>query len=93
MLLEKTKIADVRVRREIDAADGAYALGLGFHAVKDDALINLIKLDAVQALEEVELIPGAAKLAVGRKFQPDFFLLSDRPFDLAVFDRTQARRP
>jgi hypothetical protein len=47
MLLEKTKIANVRVRREIDAADGAYALGLGFHAVKDDALIDLIKLDAV----------------------------------------------
>ena len=65
MLLEKAEIVDMRVRRKIDAADGAHALGLGLHAVKLDALVDPIKLDAVQPLEEVELIPGTAKLPVG----------------------------
>ena len=57
--------------------------------MKLDALVNPIKLDAVQPLEEVELIPRTAKLPVGRELQPDFFLFSDGLFDLAVFDRTQ----
>jgi hypothetical protein len=36
--------------------------------MKSDALVNLVKLDAFQTLEEVELIPRAAKLAVGCEF-------------------------
>ena len=48
-----------------------------------------IELDAVEPFHEIELVPGAAKFAVGRELQPDLFLFFDRPFDLAVFDRTQ----
>ena len=90
--LRKRKSLDVRMGGEADPADRADALGLGLHAVKRDALVDLIKLDALQALEEIELIPGAAELAVGGKLQPDLLLLPDRLFDLAVFDRAQRVR-
>src|SRR6185437_7974980 len=82
-------IVDVRMCGEADAADHAHALGLGLDAVEDDAVADLIKFDAVKPLEEIELPPGAAKLAVGGELEPDLLLLPDRLRDLAVFDRAQ----
>jgi len=48
-----------------------------------------IEGDAVEAAEEVEVPPRAAKLAVGGELEPDLLLLLDRLLDLAVFDRAQ----
>jgi hypothetical protein len=89
MFPDKAKIIDVRMRRKADTADHAYALGFGLHTVESDAFADLVKLDAVQTFEEIELIPRTAKLAVRGELQPDLLLLLDRPFDLAIFDRAQ----
>ena len=43
-------------------------------------------LDAVEALVEIELPPGAAELAVGRELEADLLLLLDDLLDLAVLD-------
>ncbi len=43
-------------------------------------------------VEEIEMPPGAAKLAVGRKLEADLLLLADDLFDLAVLDRLELRR-
>ena len=85
----KRKSSTCGCGREIDPADDADAFGLGLDPVKNDAFANLIEFDAVEPFHEIELVPGAAKFTVGRELQPDLFLFFDRPFDLAVFNRTQ----
>ena len=62
------------------------ALGLGLHAGKHDALAGVEHLDAVEALVEVEMPPGAAEFAVGRELEADLLLLPDDLLDLAIFD-------
>ena len=57
--------------------------------MKGDAFADLIKLDAVKLSHIVELIPGAAELAIGGELQADVLLFLDRLFDLAVFDCAQ----
>ena len=51
-----------------------------------------IQLDAVEILEEIELPPGAAEFAVGRKLEPDLLLLPDDFLDLAILDLLKLRR-
>ena len=75
VLLDEAEIVDVRMRGEADAAGHAHALGLGLDAVEDDAVADLIELDAVEPLEEIELPPRAAQLAVGGELEPDLLLL------------------
>jgi hypothetical protein len=89
VLLDEAEIVDVRMCGEADAAGHAHALGLGLDAVEDDAVADLIELDAVESLEEIELPPRAARLAVGGGLEPNLLLLSDRLLDLAVLDRAQ----
>src|ERR1700733_12224598 len=79
----KAKVVEMRMRREVDAADRAYALGLGLHTVKRDAFGDLVKLDALQFLEEIELVPGTAEFAVSGQLQANVLLLPDRFFDFA----------
>src|SRR5208282_1668138 len=62
---------------------------LGLDAVKLNALVGGVKRHAIEMPEEIEMPPGAAKLAVGGELQPDFLLLFDRVADLAVFGRAQ----
>ena len=76
VLLDEAEIVDVRMRGEADAAGHAHALGLGLDAVEDDAVADLIKLDAVESFEEIELPPRAAELAVGGELEPDLLLPS-----------------
>ena len=54
-----------------------------------DAVRGAHQLGAIEQLEEVELPPGAAKFAVGRKLQADLFLLLDDLLDLLILDRFQ----
>ena len=61
----------------------------GLHARELDAVRGADQLGAVQQLEEVELPPGAAKLAVGRELQADLFLLLDDLFNFLILDRFQ----
>ena len=82
---------EMRMAGEADLADDADALGLGLDAGKDDAPAGIEHLDAVEALVEVELPPGAAELAVGRELEPDLLLLLDDLLDLAVFDLAKLR--
>src|SRR5205823_5334863 len=66
-------------------------LGLGFDARKNDALAGVEHFDAVEALVEVEMPPGAAELAVGGELEADLLLLPDDLLDLAVFDLGKLR--
>ena len=66
--------------------------GLVCDALELDAVIELVDLDAVEHAEEIEVPPGAAKLAVGGELEPDLLLLLDDLLDLAVLDRLELRR-
>ena len=62
---------------------------LGLHALKLDAVVELVDLDAVEHAEEIEVPPGAAEFAVGRALQADLLLLLDDLLDLLVLDLLQ----
>src|SRR5258708_37845432 len=72
-----------------DLAHDAQPLRLGLHAAELDALLGLVNLEAVEHPEKVEVPPGAAELAVGRKLKAEFLLPLDDPLDLAVLDRLE----
>ncbi len=82
---------EVRMAGKTDLADDPHALGLGGDAGERDALAGRVELDAVEALVEIELPPGAAELAVGRELEPDLLRLADRLLDLAILDLLQLR--
>src|SRR5262249_2956162 len=84
--LEKPEMLQHGVIGEADLAGDANALGLGLHPLELDAVAELVDLDAVEHAEEIEMPPGAAKLAVGREVKPDFLLLPDDLLDLPVLD-------
>src|SRR5262249_57291294 len=85
--LEEAEVVDVRMTREADLAHHPQALRLGGDARELDAVGRLIELDAVEPGIKVKMPPRAAQLAIGRKLQPDLFLLLHQPFDLAILDR------
>src|SRR5712691_2608370 len=94
--LQKPEMLQHRVIGKADPAADANALGLGLHALELDAVIELVDFDAVEQAEEIEVPPGAAKLAVGRELQPHLLLLPDDLLDLPVLDlleRGGADRP
>src|SRR5208337_2271641 len=75
--LEELEVLQHRMVGESELALDANALRLGLHAVKLDAVIELVEFDAVEHAEEIEMPPGAAELAVGRDLEPDLFLFFD----------------
>ena len=83
---------EMRMAGEAELADDADRLGLGLDAGEHDALAGVEHLDAVEALVEVEMPPGAAELAVGRELEADLLLLLDDLLDLAVLDLGEAAR-
>ena len=52
-------------------------MGFGLHAVKLDALLRIVTLNALQSVEEVEVPPGTTKLTVGHHMQAARTLLLD----------------
>jgi hypothetical protein len=62
---------------------------LGLDTLELDAVIGADHLDPVQHAEEVEMPPGAAKLAVGGKLQADLLLMPDDLVDLGVLHLLQ----
>src|SRR6266700_200440 len=72
--------------RKAQRSDNVRRLGLGLHALELDARLYLAQFDAIEQAVEIEMPPGAAKLAVSGELKPDRFLLGDDFFDLAVFD-------
>src|SRR6185295_10958915 len=91
VVLEEPEMLEVRMAREADLAHDAHAFRLGLDAGELDPLPGGIELGAVEALEEIELPPGAPEFAVGRELETDGFLLADDFLDLAVFDLLQLR--
>src|SRR5262249_14487028 len=69
----------------------AHAQWLRLHALKLDAVVELVNLDAVEHAEEIEVPPRPAILAIGGKLKPDVFLFLDQLLDLFVLDRIQLR--
>src|SRR5262249_30758169 len=78
-----------RMVGEPDLAGDADALRLGLHALKLDAVVELVDFDAIEHAEKVEMPERAAKLAIGGKLQPYVLLLLDDPGDLTILDRLQ----
>ena len=81
-----------RVIGEAELAFDARGARPGLHALKLDAVIELLDLDAVEHAVEVEMPPGAAEFAVGRDLEPDLLLLLDDGLDLAILDGGELRR-
>src|SRR5262249_31849567 len=89
---EKLEVRQHRMVGKADLAHDAQPLRLGLHAAGLDALLGLADLDAVEHAEKVEVPPGAAELAVGRKLKAELLLLLDDLFDLAVLDGLELGR-
>src|SRR4029453_17295817 len=85
--LEKFEVLQHRMVGEAELAYDAQALRLGLHATELDALPGLFDLNTVEPAEKVEVPPGAAELAVGRKLKAKLLLLLDDVLDLAILDR------
>ncbi|MNT30142.1 hypothetical protein D3C72_1659210 [compost metagenome] len=67
----------------------AYAVGLGLHAVKLDALIRIVALNALQPIEEVEMPPRAAELTVSHHMQATGALLLNNVANRVIFNISQ----
>ena len=80
-----------RVIGETDLALDPDALRLGLNALKLDAVVELVELDAIEHAEEIEMPERAAEFAVGGELQPDLLLLLDNLLDLAVLNLLQLR--
>ena len=76
-------------RLEVHLAGHAHAARLGLDAGELDAVVGRVALDPAEAFEKIEMPPGAAVFAVGRKLQADLLLLGDDLLDLGVFDRLE----
>ena len=75
-----------RMAVEADLARDFQRLRLGLHALELDAVLGLDDVDALQSVEEVEMPPSAAKLAVGDGFEADLLLLLHDVADRVVLD-------
>ena len=71
------EIVQHRVLAKAQLAGDAHAVGFGLHAVKLDALLGIVTLNALKTVEEVEVPPGTAKLTVGHHMQAARTLLLD----------------
>src|SRR5207344_782770 len=74
---------------EIELADHADGVVPGLHAGELDALVRVKQFATGQSFKKIEMPPGAAELAVGRKLQPDRGLPVHDLFDLQVFRLAQ----
>ncbi len=92
MVLDEAEVVEMRMAGEADLVDHPHTLSLGLDTCKLDALAGRVELDPVEPFVEVELPPGAPKLAVGGELQSDRLLFLDDRFDLAVFDLFQLCR-
>ena len=90
--LQKLEVLQHRVIGEADLAGDLDAQRLGLHALKLDAVVELVEFDAVEHAEEIEMPPRAAELAVGGELEADLFLLLDDLLDLAVFNLFELSR-
>ena len=84
--LQKLEMFDLRMADEIHLSGNLYCLVLCLDTVKLNACGGGDRFDTLEAAEEVEMPPGAAKFAIGCELEADVFLLPDDLFDLAVFD-------
>ena len=92
MRLEKLEMLNHRMAGKADLAVDLERVRFRRHAVKLNAAVSGVHFHAIETAEEIELPPGAAQFAVGRKLQARFLLLADRPLDFPVLDRGQSFR-
>ena len=57
---------------------------LGLDAVKLDSLLGVVAFDTFEPLEEIEMPPGPAELAVGRSLETGLLLPGDDLADLPI---------
>ena len=90
--LQELEVLQHRMIGKSDLAGDLDAARLGLHALKLNAVIELVDFHAVEHAEEIEVPPRAAKLAIGGKLKADLFLLLDDLLDLAVFNLFELSR-
>src|ERR1700733_5665131 len=84
MRLEKLEMLEHGMAGKADLGVDLERMRLGHHAVKLNAAVGGVHFHAVEAAEEIELPPGAAQFAVGRKLQAELLLLADHPLNFPV---------
>ncbi|MNE25898.1 hypothetical protein D3C80_1192420 [compost metagenome] len=67
----------------------AHAVCFGLHAVKLDALIRIVALNALQPIEEVEMPPRTAELTVSHHMQATGALLLNNVANRVIFNISQ----
>src|SRR5262249_16944021 len=90
--LDELEMLQHRVVGEAELAGDARALRARLHALECDALLHHVAFGAVESPQEVEVPPGATKLAVGDGLEPDLLLLLDDALDLAIRARLERGR-
>src|SRR5205823_3990065 len=83
---EKPEVIEHRMGGEPELAGDAHALGPRLHALELDPLARRVALDAIEALQKIEVPPGAPELSVGGGQQSDVLLLPDHGRDLPILD-------
>src|SRR5262249_9413725 len=92
MALQVAEVVEHRVTGKADPARDLDAFGLGLDAGELDAVLGGERGHSVEPLEEIEVPPRAAELAVGGALQADLLLLLDDGCDLAVLDGLECTR-
>ena len=86
---DEFEMLDHRMAGEAELAGDLHAFIARRHRGKGDAGIHDVALDAVEAPQEIEMPPRAAKLAVGDRLQSGRLLLFDDVLDFAILDRLE----
>src|SRR4029450_1111854 len=89
--LEEAEMREHGMAGKADPAGNLDPFRARRNAMELDAGVRGVGGHPVEALEEVEMPPGAAKLAVGGELDPDLLLLLDHLLDLAILDLLQLR--
>ncbi|MNC11344.1 hypothetical protein D3C75_590380 [compost metagenome] len=89
--LQIAEIFQHRVFTEAQFADHSHAVRFGLHAVKLNALLGLITLNTLQAIEKVKMPPRTTKLAVSHHMQAAGTLLFNRGTNGVIFHFSQLR--
>src|SRR5262245_7784291 len=92
MRLEEAEMREHGMAGKADPAGDLDPFRTGRNAVELDAMVGGVGRHPVEALEEIEVPPGAPELAAGGELEADLLLLLDDLLDLAVLDLLQLRR-
>ncbi len=90
--LQIAEVLQHRMAAEPQLARNAHSVGFGLHAVELNALVRVVTLHALQAVEEIKMPPGTTELAIGNHLQAAGALLLYHMANRFIFYRSQLLR-